>query len=73
MIGINGRVHMKTARTEAGCVRGKNLTIEEVAKRMDLSANTINDWELNRRKPRQDQLDLYCQICGCRPEDIYFD
>lgn len=73
MIGINGRVHMKTARSEAGCIRGKNLTIEEMAARMNLSTNTINDWELGRRVPRHDQLERYCEICGCRPEDICFD
>ena len=67
MIGRNGRVHMRTARAEA------NLTQGEVAKRMNLSQNTVLDWELGRRKPRADQLAAYCDICGCRPEDIYFD
>ena len=67
MIGRNGRVRLKTARTEA------DLTQAEVARRMGLSSNTILDWELGRRQPRTDQLELYCQICGCRPEDIYFD
>ncbi len=72
MIGINGRVHCSTARNEAGHIRGKKLTIEEVAERMNLSSNTVNDWELGRRKPRQDQVEQYCQICGCSPGDIYF-
>lgn len=67
MIGRSGKVRMKTARTEA------QLTQNEVAKRMNLSINTVLDWELGRRKPRADQLEEYCIICGCRPEDIYFD
>lgn len=67
MIGRNGRVRLRTARVEA------DLTQSEVAKRMGLASNTIIDWERGRRKPRLDQLDLYCQICGCSPEDIYFD
>lgn len=67
MIGRNGRVRMKTARTEA------QLTQVEVANRMNLSLNTVLDWEVGRRKPRADQLMQYCEICGCRPEDIYFD
>lgn len=73
MIGINGKVHASTARNEAGHIRKKKLTIEEVAERMNLSANTVNDWELGRRTPRYDQVVQYCQICGCQPEDIYFD
>lgn len=67
MIGRNGRVRMKTARTEA------NLNQREVADRMGISMNTIVEWELGRRIPRVDQLAQYCEICGCRPDDIYFD
>jgi transcriptional regulator with XRE-family HTH domain len=58
---------MKTARTEA------NLNQKEVADRMGISMNTIVEWELGRRIPRVDQLAQYCDICGCRPDDIYFD
>ncbi len=67
MIGRNGKVRMKTARTEA------NLNQKEVADRMGISMNTIIEWELGRRIPRVDQLAQYCDICGCRPDDIYFD
>lgn len=67
MIGRNGKVRMKTARTEA------NLNQKEVADRMGISMNTIVEWELGRRIPRVDQLAQYCDICGCRPDDIYFD
>lgn len=67
MIGRNGRVRMRTARTEADLSQG------EVAKRMGISINTILEWELGRRIPRVDQLAQYCEICGCRPDDIYFD
>ena len=67
MIGRNGKVRMKTARTEA------NLNQKEVADRMGSSMNTIVEWELGRRIPRVDQLAQYCDICGCRPDDIYFD
>lgn len=67
MIGKNGRVRMKTARTEA------DLTQGEVAAKMGISINTILEWELGRRIPRVDQLAQYCAICGCRPDDIYFD
>ena len=67
MIGRNGKVRMKTARTEA------NLNQKEVADRMGISINTILEWELGRRIPRVDQLAQYCDICGCRPDDIYFD
>lgn len=67
MIGKNGRVRMKTARTEA------QLTQGEVARLMKLAPNTVLDWEVGRRKPRTDQLAEYCSICGCLPEDIYFD
>ena len=75
MIGINGKVHLKTARTEAGCLRGKNLTMSEVAEKTGFSLNTIMEWEKVpcRKKPRVDQLDAYCRVCGCRPEDIIFD
>lgn len=67
MIGRNGKVRMKTARTEA------DLTQGEVANRMGISINTVLEWELGRRVPRVDQLAQYCKICGCRPDDIYFD
>ena len=67
MIGRNGKVRMKTARTEA------DLNQKEVADRMGISINTIIEWELGRRIPRVDQLAQYCDICGCRPDDIYFD
>ena len=67
MIGRNGKGRMKTARTEA------NLNQKEVADRMGISMNTIVEWELGRRIPRVDQLAQYCDICGCRPDDIYFD
>lgn len=67
MIGRNGKVRMKTARTEA------NLNQKEVADRMGISMNTIVEWELGRRLPRVDQLAQYCDICGCQPDDIYFD
>ena len=67
MIGRNGRVRLETARTEA------RLTQSEIARLMKLSQNTVLDWEKGRRKPRTDQLELYCAICGCKPEDIYFD
>ena len=67
MIGRNGKVRMKTARTEA------NLNQKEVADRIGISMNTIVEWELGRRIPRVDQLAQYCDICGCRPDDIYFD
>lgn len=67
MIGRNGRVRMDTARTEA------RLTQGEIAKLMKCSINTVLDWEKGRRRPRTDQLEMYCQLCGCTPNDIYFD
>lgn len=67
MIGRNGKVRMKTARVEA------DLTQGEVASKMGITVNTLLEWELGRRIPRVDQLAQYCDICGCRPEDIYFD
>ena len=61
------RITMKAARTNAG------LTIKEMSRLMEKSANTINDWELGRKEPRVSELRRYCDICGCSPDDITFD
>lgn len=58
------KVSMKAARVNA------NLSQGEMARLMGKSQNTLIDWEKGRKKPRVDELQKYCEICGCDMSDI---
>ena len=53
---LNAR--LKEAREELG------LTIEEIADRMTVSANTVKNWELGRTTPRSNRLHILSGILG---------
>lgn len=57
-------ITMKAARVNAGISQG------EMAKRLGKSQNTVLAWELGRKAPRVDELQAYCDECGCSIADI---
>ena len=61
------KITMASARVNAG------LKQSEVCKMMDISQNTLIDWEKGRISPRMNQLMEFCEICGCSIEDIDFE
>lgn len=60
------KILMKAARANA------ELTQGEVARRMHKSQNTVMAWETHKIRPRQNELQEYCDICGCPIEMIRF-
>ena len=62
---VNGKIKMKTARTEA------ELTQAEVAEKMRLSKKTIVAWENGKVIPKPAQFEMFCRICGFTPDQIF--
>ena len=60
------KILMKAARANA------ELTQAEVARRMHKSQNTVMAWETHKIRPRQDELQEYCNICNWPIELIRF-
>lgn len=59
------RISMAAARVNA------KLTQEEVAAKMQVSKQTIVNWETGRVIPKPAQFKMYCDIVSA-PEDIIF-
>ena len=65
MAFVNGKIKMRTARKDAG------LTQLDVAKKMHLSKTTIVAWENGKIIPKPAQFNMYCEICGFSPDQIF--
>lgn len=62
---VNEKIKMKAARVHA------DLTQDDVAKRMHISKNTIVAWENGKIIPKPAQFNMYCEICGFTPSQIF--
>lgn len=58
------KISMRAARVNADISQG------EMARRLGKSQNTVLAWELGRKAPRIDELQAYCNECGCSISDI---
>lgn len=45
-------------------------TQAELAKRLDMSVNTVSEMFLGKRKPSLDTIGALCRVLECRPNDI---
>lgn len=59
------KISMAAARVNA------NLTQSDIAREMQVSKQTIVNWENGRISPKPAQFKMYCEICKV-PEDIIF-
>lgn len=64
-MGENLRITLAAARVNAG------LTQEDIAREMQISKQTVVNWEKGRVKPKVGQFELYCRICGVSPDFIF--
>lgn len=58
------KISLAAARVDAG------LKQTELAKAVGVSVNLIIDWEKGRKVPTKEQLEMYCEACGCRTSDV---
>lgn len=59
------KISLKAMRTNA------NLNQKEVAAIMNISPNTLVNWESNRTSPDAVQLSKLCSIYKCTMDDIF--
>ena len=50
---------------------GKNLTQEELCKKIGVSQPAIAKWETGDSLPRADKLPQLAQILGCKIDDLF--
>lgn len=50
---------------------GKNLTQEELCKKIGVSQSAIAKWENGDSLPRADKLPELAKILGCRIDDLF--
>lgn len=50
---------------------GKNLTQEELCKKIGVSQSAIAKWETGDSLPRADKLPQLAQILGCKIDDLF--
>ena len=58
------KIRMAAARVNAG------LTQEQVAKEMQVSKNTIVNWENGKIEPKPAQFYMFCEICKAPPDMV---
>lgn len=46
------------------------MTQSDLAKRLNVSDNTVSNWARGNKSPRMDKLDAMCKIFGCRRSDL---
>ena len=61
----NLQISMAAARVNAG------LTQRQVAAKMQVSTNTILNWEKGKVVPKPAQLKMFCDLCGISVENIF--
>lgn len=59
------KVTMKGARVSAG------LTQTAVAERMGVSTPMVHFWETGKQPISRERFELYCEIVGRKPSDIF--
>lgn len=59
------RITLAAARVNAG------MTQDEIAKIMEVSKQTVVNWEKGRIKPKVAQLEMFCRICNISPDYIF--
>ena len=51
--------------------RKKNgMSQQDIADRLDISGNTVSQWETGARRPNVDMLVKLARVLGCTPNDI---
>jgi transcriptional regulator with XRE-family HTH domain len=55
-----------------GLVKGKNITLINLAKRIGVSRQAVNDW-INGKIPKGNHLVALCQILSITPESLFSD
>lgn len=58
------KISLAAARVNAG------LTQDELRKKVGVSKNILLDWEKGRKYPTMEQLERYCEACGCTTSDV---
>ena len=58
------KITLAAARVNAG------LTQDELRKAIGVSKNVLIDWEKGRKYPTMEQLERFCNACGCSPKDL---
>ena len=61
----------KEGKKEIIRIEGTGLTQLDVAKKMHLSKTTIVAWENGKIIPKPAQFNMYCEICGFSPDQIF--
>lgn len=61
---MNYIVSMAAARVNAG------LTQEEIAEKMQISRQTVANWESGRVSPRPAQFKLFCELCNAPMDKV---
>lgn len=59
--------------TMAAARKNVNLTQDEMAKKLNVSAATYKAWEAYKRKMPADKLRAFCQITGWSMDFIFLD
>lgn len=59
------KISMAAARVNAG------FTQREIAAKMQVSTNTIVNWEKGKVVPKPAQFKMYCDLCGMPVEYIF--
>ena len=49
----------------------KNISVEEIAYKLNVTAQTVYNWEIGRNKPNKATLVLLSVILGVKEEDIF--
>lgn len=63
-LGLKKQISIAAARTDAG------LTQAELAKKMGVSRETVNDWENGHREMKTSHFIAFCKITGFDESDI---
>ena len=49
----------------------KNLTQDELAKKMDVTRSTVAMWETGKAFPNSDKLPKLAEVLGCTIDELY--
>lgn len=50
-----------------------NLTQDDIAREMQVSKQTVVNWEKGRIKPKPAQFEMYCRLCNISTDYIDLD